>query len=511
MEKLEGQLDEILTRKKREINQSLEEKIKMEKVEAEKELNRIEESYKKEKESLNTYKTLYAEIEQKNLEYHEKIKGHLDKATSYQETISELTSNTLSELRAISQISREMQEYRDTSENKMSAIRKDLEEKYGIETSETKTNPQDQLDFNLDQELSKLSKIKELLGGKEDLMDKKDVISSAMPAANLDEEDAIKPLAVSKQEEEDTELLESLDITEDDSAVEYSYQHPDEEEEAQAPVEDPPLADLSESDSEDSAEILEYISEDEENPVSGTQTENGSGLQEIPAADYKIETSPQETVVEEPEDNVKEIPSEIESVSMSENTEEVGIPSVQSDSYQELQQLDEMKSETNFEDAFEELESHRKGSCTEDNGDVSYFQKNGRIIIDGECLISTLNNSLEGAKKLYAKLGETESPKEQFFIKQDIIRFQEILRKLMLVTIRMCEKEDCSLPKYTLEILNVDILKNILEKVSMENWSDQSDFAAFDDYAKSLKDAYYARITPPALYLQSIIDELEMN
>ncbi|MCG2817194.1 MAG: hypothetical protein L6425_14825, partial [Candidatus Aminicenantes bacterium] len=164
-----------------------------------------------------------------------------------------------------------------------------------------------------------------------------------------------------------------------------------------------------------------------------------------------------------------------------------------------------------FEDVFEELETYRKGSCTEDNGDVSYFQKKERIIIDGECLISTLNNSLEGAKKLYSRLGETESPKEQFFIKQDIIRFQEILRKLMLVTIRMCEKEDCSLPKYTLEILNVDILKNILEKVSMENWSDQSDFATFDDYAKSLKDAYYSRITPPATYLKDIIEELEMS
>ncbi|MBU4253177.1 MAG: hypothetical protein KJ727_01065, partial [Acidobacteria bacterium] len=182
MEKLEIQLDEILAKKKKEITQSLEEKIKMEKVEAEKQLSQIEESYKKEKESLGTYKSLYAEIEQKNLEFNEKIKVHLNKATSYQETISELTSKTLAELRAISQISREMQEYRETSETEMSVIRKDLEEKYGIKTADTQTGSQDDLDFNLDQELSKLSKIKELLGSKGNELEEK-IISPSIDAA----------------------------------------------------------------------------------------------------------------------------------------------------------------------------------------------------------------------------------------------------------------------------------------------------------------------------------------
>lgn len=75
----------------------------------------------------------------------------------------------------------------------------------------------------------------------------------------------------------------------------------------------------------------------------------------------------------------------------------------------------------------------------------------------------------------------------------------------------MCEKENCSLPKYTLEILNVDVLKNILEKVSMGNWSNQDDFTSFDNYTKALKDAFYSRITPPAFYLKSIIDELNIE
>ncbi|MBU4457009.1 MAG: hypothetical protein KKA65_05920, partial [Nanoarchaeota archaeon] len=394
------------------------------------------------------------------------------------------------------------------SETEMSVIRKDLEEKYGIKTADTQTGSQDDLDFNLDQELSKLSKIKELLGSKGNELEEK-IISPSIDAAPEKEpereqvgedDDEMIP------EERSSEEVEPVSITEDpDDDFNVRYQTG-----IDVAGDDDPH---TEPETEKPSEVIEYLPDDGEDPISFTQMDNGSGLQEVPAVDFEIETAPTEIEYEIPDETkAEDTQPERIPVPLSEpSDEEEGIPSVQSDSYQELQRLDEMKSDTNFEDVFEELETYRKGSCTEDNGDVSYFQKNGRIIIDGECLISTLNNSLEGAKKLYSRLGETESPKEQFFIKQDIIRFQEILRKLMLVTIRMCEKEDCSLPKYTLEILNIDILKNILEKVSMENWSDQSDFATFDDYAKSLKDAYYARITPPALYLKDIINELEMS
>jgi hypothetical protein len=72
----------------------------------------------------------------------------------------------------------------------------------------------------------------------------------------------------------------------------------------------------------------------------------------------------------------------------------------------------------------------------------------------------------------------------------------------------MCEKENCSFPEYTLDILNMDVLKDILEKVSMENWSNQEDFHSFDEFAKKIKNTYYERITPWAAYLKSLTEEL---
>ena len=162
----------------------------------------------------------------------------------------------------------------------------------------------------------------------------------------------------------------------------------------------------------------------------------------------------------------------------------------------------------NFQALFDILERYRKVEPRNGNGEISYFSKDGKVIIDGEHMISSIDESMEEAKRLYTKLTQTESPKEQFFIKQEIINFQEILRKYVLRNVKLCEKEGAILPQFTADILNLDVLKDILEKLSMENWSNPAEFNGFRTMVESLKDAYYAKITPPAFYLKSLIREL---
>ena len=162
-----------------------------------------------------------------------------------------------------------------------------------------------------------------------------------------------------------------------------------------------------------------------------------------------------------------------------------------------------------FEAIFETLERYRKSDTTHNNGEINYFQKNGRMILDGEYLISAMGKTLEEAKRLYIRLSQTESPKDQFFVKQEILNQQEVLRKIFLRTVKMCERESCSLPRYTGEILNVQVLKDILERLSMGNWSNQDDFSGFDGFIAVMKNSYYARITPLLAYLKSILEELE--
>jgi hypothetical protein len=73
----------------------------------------------------------------------------------------------------------------------------------------------------------------------------------------------------------------------------------------------------------------------------------------------------------------------------------------------------------------------------------------------------------------------------------------------------MCERESCRLPRFTSDILNPGVLKDLLERLNMDNWSNQEDFAAFETVAAQLKDAFHKRITPPARYLHAVIQELE--
>jgi hypothetical protein len=230
-----------------------------------------------------------------------------------------------------------------------------------------------------------------------------------------------------------------------------------------------------------------------------------------PVTRSTTENTESEEETEESEDNKEDEP-DVEKSNMNESTEP---PLSEENEAKEKELLAEKESErsslrgeTNFEEAFETLARFRRSERARNDGEVSYFQNKDKMILDGESFVSNLNKDLDEAKKLFIKLTQAESPKDRFFIKQEIIRYQKSLRKIILGSVRLCEKDTCSLPKYTLDILNMDVLKEILEKVSMENWSSQDDFHSFDEFAKKIKDAYYTRITPWAAYLKSVIEEL---
>lgn len=386
IEEIEEQLGEALSKKKDEIEKELEERIKREKEEAKKRIEDIEKEFAEEKQALKSYKDTIKEYENNKSKLRDQIKEHLDKAIQFQSDIESLTAKTLEELKALGELNKRLEDLHKEAEEKASVLKKNLEDRFGIVAEVIKTNEVSEVDIDLDRELSKLKKIKELL---------------TSPAEALAEE--------AEEAKEEAEEMEEV------------------------------------------AEKVEEMPEEEE---------------AIPAP---------------------EVPSE-----------------------EELEQV-ELGGEPTFQGAFETLEEFRKTESTEDNGEISYFVKDNKIVMDGECLVSALGNNLDEAKKLYIKLNQTESPKDQFFIKQEIIRHQESLRKVIMRSVSMCEKENCSLPSYTADILNMDVLKDILEKLNMENWSNQDDFTFFEKYAKNLKTNFYSRITPPAIYLKSIIDELEIE
>jgi hypothetical protein len=398
IDEIQDQLEQALAKKKEDVEKELEERIQREKEEAQKRMQELDNELVEEKQTLFDFKNLLNEFDSNKKDLKRQIKEHLDKAITYQTEIETLTGNTLEELRKVSDLSQKLEELQQETGQKVSALKKELEEKFGIVAEVPDGEEQNETEINLEHELAKLRKIKELLNSSGE-------VDEAVPEAQPEE----------MQHEEVAEKVE----------------------EEAAPVEPEGLQPIEE---------MEARSEEEE---------------------------------EAPEEETPE-------------------PEKDGD-------------EASFQTAFDKLEEFRKGSTNESDAEVSYFENNERIVLDGEYLVASLNNCFEEAKKLYIRLSQTESPKDQFFIKQEIIKQQEALRKVMLRSIRMCEKDNCSLPEYTLEILNLDVLKSALEKVSMQNWSNQDDFATFDCFAKELKDSFYTRITPPAAYLLSIMQELEIS
>lgn len=164
--------------------------------------------------------------------------------------------------------------------------------------------------------------------------------------------------------------------------------------------------------------------------------------------------------------------------------------------------------EVNFEAVFETLEKHRKSEPTDYNGEISFFKNGETTILDGETIVRAMSHLVDDGRKLYQKLANLESPKDQFFLKQDLINHQEILRKIILRGVKLCERENSRLPLFTGDILNVAFLKEVLDKLNLDNWSNKEEFDAFENMTARLKDSFYKKITPPAVYLKSIVQEL---
>jgi len=385
IEEMESKMESLWLKRKEEIETELEVRIRSEKEEAAKKIEAIERELEKGRTVLKDYRTVVGEFETERAGLQRQIKEHFEKAVENQTEIERIAGQTMEELRLVNDLNKKLETLNHSAEEKVDGFRRELEERFGIEAQLPPSREEEELKVDLDHELRKLRKIKELLESEASAAE--EIVAEATVPGEI----AIPPV--------------------------------------------PPVAEV----------VERTLAEEAGEPAA----------EETPAEEKSTE-------------------------------EENG----------------------NFKSLFEVLEGHRKIEARNGNGEISFFRKDEKTILDGEYMVASIDESLEEAKRLYMKLSQTESPKEQFFIKQEIINHQEILRKYILRNLKMCEREGATMPRFTEEILNVDILKEILEKLSIENWSNPADFNSFRSQIETLKDAYYARITPPAHYLRSLLKEL---
>jgi hypothetical protein len=405
IQEVEDQLERILQKKFLDVDSELVERINREKEAARRRKEEIEREFDKEKTALTDYRVMVRDFEEQRAGLLNEARDRFQKVLQFQAEIENLAKSTVDEIKRVNDIQERLEGLRTKTSERAAFLKNDLKERFGIVAEVMEEEPKP-LGLDLDEELGKLRKIKDLLA-----------IESA--AANLGR------MGGEAARRED---LAVLDAAADSAGLEM-----------------PELQDL----------------------IAGPASPDNPEI--------KAEEAPPVETAHEPAS--KPIPAACEM-----DSEEALI-------------------------AF--LEGCRQTEPANGSGEIHYFQKDKVIIADPEKILAAVDRSLEEAQRLSLKLGQTESPKDQFFIKQELINWQEGLRALFLRIIKMCEKSSWSLPRYTQEVLNTQVLRRLLERLSMENWSNLEEFASFFATMAEIKKAFQAKIEPRLAYLLSLKREIE--
>jgi hypothetical protein len=456
IQEIESNLEKALQKRKDEVEHELQEKIRREKEESERKLSEIETEFEKDRGTIKEFRGLVSEFESARQTLKKEIEDHLQRAMRYQQDIEKLTSLTLAELNKVDELSQQLVDLRQSSERRVAEIRSRLQDRFGIPgPAPSRPEPVEVPESDLEQELIKLKRIKQLL--EEDTLSAETAPDQASPEAVFPEagvREADGPPVPSEPESR---------------AAEPGA--------AASPRVDFKMPEIN--------QFIEDFMKREPSSVAGPDA-----LHEIP------EPLPEEIPKAMSESQLPEVlPDGIAGAGHG-----IGEPKPETPPGDEPKDLQAV---------FQALDPYRKTESVDDAHDITYYQKGPRTILDGESLVRAGLHVLLSGRKLLQKLGQTDSPKDQFFIKQELINDQETLRKVVLRAVKMCDKESASLPHFTADVLNLGVLKDILDRLTLDNWSNPDSFKAFDVSFEQLKETFSRMTTPPANYLRSILDELE--
>jgi uncharacterized membrane-anchored protein YhcB (DUF1043 family) len=404
IQEVENQLERILQKRFRDVDSDLLERINREKEAARRRKEEIEREFEKEKTALDDYRSMVRDFEEQRAGLLNEARERFDKVLKFQAEIEGLAKSTVEEIRRVNEIQERLETLRAKTSERAAFLKNDLRERFGIVAEVMEDEPKP-LSLDLDEELEKLKKIKELLA----------IETATASLGRVGGEPA---------RDEDLGAL--------DAAA------------GKAGVAIPEIRDLITGPA----------------PVNaGPEAKEAAAPEAAPAPEAPAGPGAGDSLTEE--------------------------------------------------EAVSAIEAYRRTEPANGSGEIHYFQGDKVIIADPEKLLAAVDRTLEEGQRLAAKLGQTESPKDQFFIKQELINWQEGLRALFLRIIKMCEKSDWTLPRYTADVLDAQVLRRLLERLSMENWSNLEEFASFTASVAEIRRAFQAKTEPRLAYLLALKREIE--
>jgi hypothetical protein len=155
------------------------------------------------------------------------------------------------------------------------------------------------------------------------------------------------------------------------------------------------------------------------------------------------------------------------------------------------------------------LAGYRKTEPVNNGIELGFFAAEAGSLLDADSFMTAVDKVVEGARQLHTQLTHTTSVKDLFLLKQEILNQQEVLRKVFFRIVRFCDKEGGRLPEMLAEIMSSQGMKEVIERLTMANWSDPSDFKPFLNELKAMTRAFQVRTSSSPSYHRSVLNEVE--
>ncbi|HSA96289.1 MAG TPA: hypothetical protein VLJ16_09570, partial [Acidobacteriota bacterium] len=157
----------------------------------------------------------------------------------------------------------------------------------------------------------------------------------------------------------------------------------------------------------------------------------------------------------------------------------------------------------------ESLARYRRTESVNNGIEIGFFASEAASVLDADSFVAAVGKVVDNAGQLHSQLGQAASVKDLFLLKQEILNQQEIMRKVFFRVVRFCDKENGRLPEMFGEIISSQGMKDVIERLTMANWSDPSDFKPFQSELKALTRAFETRTAANSRYYQQVLDQVE--
>jgi len=163
IQEVEEQLERILQKKFRDVDSELLERINREKEAARERKDEIEREFEKEKTALVDYKVMVRDFEEQRAGLLNEARDRFQKVLKLQAEIESLAKSTVEEIKRVNDIQERLEELRTKTADRAAFLKDDLRERFGIVAEVVPEEPKEALNVDLDEEIEKLRKIKDLL------------------------------------------------------------------------------------------------------------------------------------------------------------------------------------------------------------------------------------------------------------------------------------------------------------------------------------------------------------